>query len=122
MLQHLYLSPHGTHRTDVTHAFACRLSRKGNVRPLHQSRKCGENSPRSLIYLFCFGLFCCCPQNATRAVYRTLPANVAGELAYVPDQMILDFVLVKVKQKHHGVQSSKSQMLELKTTADSAQR
>lgn len=32
-----------------------------------------------------------------RAVYRTLPRGVASELAYVPDQMIFDFLLIKVK-------------------------
>ncbi len=32
----------------------------------------------------------------SRAVYRTLPPEVTNELAYVPDQMILDFLFTKV--------------------------
>lgn len=35
-------------------------------------------------------------ENFIRAVYSTLPAEVANELAYVPDQMILDFLFIKV--------------------------
>lgn len=41
---------------------------------------------------------CICVSLTTqfRAVYRTLPVEVANELAYVPDQMILDFLFIKV--------------------------
>ncbi|CAM9252372.1 unnamed protein product [Ectocarpus sp. 12 AP-2014] len=34
-------------------------------------------------------------EDGIRAVFRTLPAEVAGELAYVHDQMILDFLMKK---------------------------
>ena len=35
-------------------------------------------------------------ENISRAVFYTLPVDVANELAYVPDQMILDFLFTKV--------------------------
>lgn len=46
-----------------------------------------------------FSLYPChaIPEYIARAVYSTLPADVANELAYVPDQMILDFLFTKVK-------------------------
>lgn len=38
-----------------------------------------------------------------RAVFRTLPVEVANELAYVPDQMILDFVFLKVVWQEYEI-------------------
>ena len=37
------------------------------------------------------------PRNPARAVYRTVPPEVTNELAYIPDQMILDFLFIKVR-------------------------
>lgn len=35
-------------------------------------------------------------ENGVRAVYDALPSEIKVELAYIPDQMILDFLLLKV--------------------------
>lgn len=47
---------------------------------------------------------CSChkPETTKRAVFYTLPADVANELAYVPDQMILDFLFIKVTLSRDG--------------------
>lgn len=35
-------------------------------------------------------------EDGVRAVYDALPSEIKVELAYIPDQMILDFLLLKV--------------------------
>lgn len=35
-------------------------------------------------------------EDALKAVYKAIPSDIKAELAYVPDQMILDFLLLKV--------------------------
>lgn len=48
-----------------------------------------------------------CETVPLRSVYDTIPPKVKSELAYLPDQMILDFLLRKARQSTAVVRSGR---------------